>query len=52
MKNFQYLGIFMLGLGVLIGSVEDIYRVYLARPKKVPRGRPAGTYEVDMDEDF
>ncbi len=45
-------GVFMGGLGLLIMAGLDVARYVDGKSQRIPRGRPAGTYEIDMDEEF
>ncbi len=45
-------GVFMLGLGVLIISGIEALKYVDQKSRRIPCGRPAGTYEVDMDDYF
>lgn len=44
-------GAFMGGLGLLIMAGLDVTRYVDGKSQRIPRGRPAGTYEIDMDEE-
>ena len=50
--NLQALGIFMAGLGILITSELEVLNYMDMRSRRILCGRPAGTYEVNMDERF
>ena len=52
MKNLVYCGIFMFGLGYLIRSGVDLAECINRKRNKIPAGKPAGTYEINMDEYF
>ena len=52
MKNLAYCGIFMLGAGLLICSGIELAEYINLKRNKIPAGRPAGTYEINMDEYF
>lgn len=40
------------GLALLIMAGLDVARYVDGKSQRIPRGRPAGTFEVDMDEEF
>lgn len=50
--ELQSIGVFTAGLGVMLMAELELLKYLDMKSRLIPRGRPAGTYEVDMDEDF
>ena len=40
------------GVSVLIMAGLEVARYIDGRSRRIPRGKPAGTYEIGMDEEF
>ena len=50
--KYMHAGIFMAGLATFILSILEVLKYVDRKKRRIPHGRPAGTYEINMDEYF